>query len=253
MNKWTFGSRHIIGGAVISWAATRHNTTMDLMVGCVLFLIFAIGEYVAVWYAPKSWDVIGEKDDNISDWITSKSGLKTEVKEIDSKMQNAFAWKDASTTRVAITKGLREQLTTEELKAILSHEVGHIKMKHPKRLMTNSILFDLSGLIGSWFFIKWWSDTMPAFNPEKIDATYWIWLAPWAILILAFIASREWIYFLRRKYELEADQVALNYTSADLTKRALAAIYSKHESDDGGFFKFGETHPKMAKRLKRLG
>lgn len=241
--------RHVIGGAVITWAATRQNSMTDLLAGVVLFLAFAVGEYVAVWYAPKSWEMVGEKNDSLSEWASVKTGFNVFVKEIDSSFQNAFAWKDWNTVQIVFTKAIREKTTADELKAIIGHEIGHIQKKHPGRLMLNSAILDLSGILGGWAFVSWWVKNMPSFNPEKIDHTFWIWITPWAILALVFIASREWIYYLRRKYEFEADIVASEYTDAKTMINALKAIHPFQENEITDTIKLRETHPSLKKRL----
>lgn len=243
--------RHVIGAAVITWAATHQNSGLDLLVGLGLFLMFALGEYVAIWYTPKSWEIEGKKDEELSLWATNKSGLNVIVKEVESEIANAFAWKDWKTIQVVFTKSIKNLVTTDELKAVIGHELGHIERRHPGRLMLNSAIVDVIGIIAGWYFVRWWSLTMPEFNPAEIDSTFWIWIAPWAILILVFMASREWVYYLRRQYEYEADKVAAQHTNSKAMAKALTALHPAEINIVSGQ-QWRMTHPLISDRIKVL-
>lgn len=67
---------------------------------------------------------------------------------IDKQEPNAFAASGfgSSATTVAVTRGLRDLLTVEELGAVLAHEVGHLKHRDVSRNMHVAIA--ISGLSG---------------------------------------------------------------------------------------------------------
>lgn len=87
--------------------------------------------------------------------IAKKSGMKKPPKVYvsPSPIANAFAFGNIFTgKKVAVTTGLINTLSPEEIKAVLGHELGHIKHKDVEIMMALSVLPAIFYLIGRWAY-----------------------------------------------------------------------------------------------------
>ena len=88
--------------------------------------------------------------------ISSASGLRTPPRAMyaDVDIPNAFAYGNIFTGyKVAVTRGLIENLPKEEVEAVIAHEIGHIKHKDVEIMMIVSILPALIFWLGRLLFI----------------------------------------------------------------------------------------------------
>jgi heat shock protein HtpX len=87
---------------------------------------------------------------NMVEQLSQKSKIK-KPKLMKAKMQipNAFAYgSPIAGTRVAVTTGLMETLDTEEVEAVIGHELGHLKHRDVQVMMFVSILPAIFYFIG---------------------------------------------------------------------------------------------------------
>lgn len=95
--------------------------------------------------------------------ISKASNLKKipKVYVADTPIANAFAFGNAiSGKKIAITKGLISILDKEELKAVIGHEIGHIKHKDIEVMMALSILPAIFYMIGRTIYYSFWFSGM---------------------------------------------------------------------------------------------
>lgn len=94
-----------------------------------------------------------KKLSNIVDEMTIASGLpRPAVYIIPDDDPNAFATgRDPEHSAIAVTKGLLDQLSREELQGVVAHEMGHIK-NYDIRVMTV-----IAALIGAVFLLSDWA------------------------------------------------------------------------------------------------
>lgn len=93
---------------------------------------------------------------NIVKEISASSGIKT-PKLMYSKLTipNAFAYgSPLSGSHVAVTKGLLNELETEEVEAVIAHEIGHIKHRDVQVMMFVSFLPSLFYLLARSFMFS---------------------------------------------------------------------------------------------------
>ncbi|MEM2273126.1 MAG: zinc metalloprotease HtpX [Candidatus Bathyarchaeia archaeon] len=74
--------------------------------------------------------------------VSAKSGIKTpELRIADISIPNAFAYGSPLTgNRVAVTSGLLNTLSLDEVEAVIGHEVGHLKHRDVQIMMFVSLL-----------------------------------------------------------------------------------------------------------------
>jgi heat shock protein HtpX len=128
-------------------------------------LTFAVGIHVLQWLiGPKiiemAYKVKPIKGGHLA-WISEtieKIARNSNIKKIPKPMfaeidiPNAFAYGNIFTGyKVAVTKGLIENLPKEEVEAVLAHEIGHIRHKDVEIMMIVSILPTLIFWLGRIF------------------------------------------------------------------------------------------------------
>ena len=151
-----------------------------------------------------------------------------------SQISNAFARSDNA---VLVTSSLLRHLSRRELDAILAHEIGHLKARHPQTMghvwlvsvvVANFLAFALSSSFGGG---RW----TPAFLP------------------LSFLAASLVLFFLSRGNERHADSVALNLTrdpEAFITGMARLSRLNLMPLDGPTWGDALNTHPATMQRLK---
>lgn len=87
--------------------------------------------------------------------IASRSGIEPpKVMIADIPIPNAFAYgSPIAGRRVAITRGLIESVPKDEIKAIVGHEIGHLKHRDMEVMMIASLMPALIFLLGRWLMI----------------------------------------------------------------------------------------------------
>lgn len=138
---------------------------------------------------------------------------------------------------LVLTDMLIKVLTTDELKAVILHEYAHCKLKHHVKLLSVSLVLLLSLVLTMTLMIQ-------SLGSEFLSTiTSIIILATTYILIL--MVNK----FIARKFELEADCLAVSklsnpYTYVELLKK-LKAI----NGDITGLRRFFTAHPPIEVRL----
>ncbi|MFP3416742.1 MAG: zinc metalloprotease HtpX [Nitrososphaeria archaeon] len=186
-----------------------------LFIGFILSLvgitnIFFITGFVAIinileWlYGPKLIDLIyhvreakpGELQEvrDAIHRISEKAGIKEPklmIAEID--MPNAFAYGSPLTgNRVAVTRGLLRILNTQEIEAVLGHELGHIKHRDVQVMLFVSVLPAILYYIAYTFMLSSFFDERG--NANVLAIIGFLSFIGYFILnlfVLAFSRSRE--------------------------------------------------------------
>jgi heat shock protein HtpX len=181
---------------------------------------------------------------------------------------NAFATgRNPNHASVAVTQGILNLLTDEELEGVLAHELGHVRNRD---ILTSSIAATLAGAITLMARMAWWAQIFGGFgggNNRRRDGglagLFMIILAPIAAMLIQLAVSRS------REYEADA-------TGAHMTGNpyALASALQKLDAYSkrvpmqasastahlfivapligGGFGSLFSTHPPIPKRIERL-
>lgn len=173
----------------------------------------------------------GSYDVKLMIWPTKKS-----------KVANALVTGFLKKKQIFISDYLLESMTTEEVEAILAHEIGHIKHRHLwKRLALIAIFFGSMYVIGVG--MDWYEE-------QFTDIPVWIGLSLMIGILIVYM-TLGFKYFSRVQ-ERQADEyvLALNvdyrdFSSALLKLAKLNHMTSKMNKLDESF----QTHPSIAKRI----
>ena len=193
-------------------------------------------------------------------------GIKMpEVAVFDSPEVNAFATgMTKNSSLVAVSTGLLNKMSKDEVEAVLAHEVSHIANGDMVTLtliqgVVNTFVMFLSRVIGyavDKIIFKTEKGTGPAFFVTMIIAE----------LLLGVLASMIVMWFSRQR-EFRADAGAAKLSSAKKMIAALERLQAEHEpsalpkqmaasgiSGDGasGFKRLFSSHPDLSERITAL-
>jgi STE24 endopeptidase len=170
---------------------------------------------------------------------------------------NAFFTGFGASKRVVFFDTLLKQLTTEEMEAVLAHELGHFKHGHIFKMMATSFLMSLIGLavLGFasqqiWFYTG--LGVMPnlAGGNEALALVLFMLVVPVFTFILAPVSS-----WRSRVQEFEADAYAVSQAPFENLSSALIKLYQDNASTltpDPWYVNFYYSHPPASVRLARM-
>ena len=155
--------------------------------------------------------------------------------------------------RIVLYDTLIKDLTTEELVAVLAHEIGHYKKKHTLQMLAFSII-----QTGLMLFILGLALKYPEISQALWAKTgsFHVWLIAFWILFTP-ISMILWTFssILSRKNEYEADAFAKKYYDAEKLKSALIKLSRNNLSNlqpHPAYEFFHYSHPTVLKRLEAL-
>jgi len=148
---------------------------------------------------------------------------------------------------------LRELLTTDEMEAVLAHELGHFKLRHVRVRLLAGAATSLAGaaLLGWLLGRRWFYEGLGAATPS-----------PQAGLVLFALAAPVFGLVLNplltawsRRHEYQADAFAAAHASAEAMAGALVKL-SEHNATtltpDPLHSAFHDSHPPVPLRIARL-
>jgi len=167
---------------------------------------------------------------------------------------NAFFSGLGSKKNIVLYDTLVNDMNTDEITAVLAHEVGHYKKKH----VLQSIFISI-GQMGVMFFLFGWLASNPLMA-EVLGAkqnsfhlsliTFWLLYAP-VSLITGLLMN-----LFSRKNEYEADAYARDTYSAAPLISALKKLSVHHLSNlqpHPAFVFFNYSHPTLLQRMRAMG
>jgi STE24 endopeptidase len=232
-------------------------------------------QLLMIWIAPNYLMPLFNKftpleDENLKTRITQlmdRSGFKAKGFFVmdgskRSAHSNAFFTGIGSSKRVVFFDTLLEQLSADEMEAVLAHELGHFKHKHIIKMMVINFLTTLIGFAAlGWVMQQSWFYTGLGVTPNlglgefSSNNALAILLFTMVVPLLSFLISP--ISSARsRKQEFEADAYAAEHSDAGALKSALIKLYQDNASTltpDPWFVRFYYSHPPASERLSRMG
>ncbi|MDW8335617.1 MAG: M48 family metallopeptidase [Tepidimonas sp.] len=159
--------------------------------------------------------------------------------------------------RVVLFDTLLQQLSPEQVEAVLAHEIGHARLHHiPRRLA----LLALGSLV-AWAALAWlarqpWFYFGLGVTPDLAGGNAALALLLF-LLVLPLVGT--WVAplaaALSRRDELAADAFAARHTSAAALAQALLALHRDNAATltpDPWYVRFTYSHPPLLQRLQHL-
>ncbi len=198
----------------------------------------------------------GNLHETIQRYLNSQNFKLEQVYSIDgskrSSKANAYFTGFGKTKHVALFDTLISGFSTQEIVAILAHEVGHYKKRHIGKALFFSLLF-----YGLLFFL--FSQTLqypPLFQAFDVRPSIYM----GGMLFLIFFGTLSWVFqlffhALSRKHEFEADHFAAVTAGAAPMITALKKLSADHLSNLTPHplkVIFSYSHPPILDRLRHL-
>ncbi len=166
---------------------------------------------------------------------------------------NAYFTGFGKTKRIVFFDTLLERLSTEEIEAVLAHELGHFKRRHVIKRIALSFALSLVmlGVLGYLMKQDWFYAGLHAGQASTGMALVLFFLImPVFMFILQPLSS-----FYSRKHEFEADQYAAQQTNAHDLVTALVKLYKDNASTltpDPLHSMIYDSHPPASIRIANL-
>ncbi len=166
---------------------------------------------------------------------------------------NAYFTGLGANKRIVFFDTLINTLASDEIEAVLAHELGHFKRRHVQKRMIVMAIFSLAGLaLLGWLMQQpWFYQGLGVDQPSV-----------YAALILFLIAVPVFGFFMQpiaawfsRKDEFEADDFAAQQADAGAMIRALVKLYQENASTltpDALYSAFHDSHPPAPLRVAHL-
>jgi heat shock protein HtpX len=204
--------------------------------------------------APRLYEVVEE--------LTTRAGLPMpRLYMIPQDQPNAFATgRNPKHAAVAVTRGIVNLLSEDELRGVLAHELAHVKNRD---ILISSVAATIAGAITYLGYMLLWfggDDDSPL---GLIGALAMVLLAPIAATIIQLAISRQ------REYSADATGAEISGNPESLASallrleegakaipmrvnQATEPLYIVKPFSGGGFARLFSTHPPIEDRVRRL-
>ncbi len=255
----------IIGGGLMSAIIWIWELTGPWFALIALVVIGVFGIFMNMFYTQLIVPLFnklkpladGELKEAIENFSIQAGFPLTKISVIDSSKRssksNAYFSGLGKKKRIVLYDTLIEKHTTEELVAVLAHEIGHYKKKHIQiglitgLVQTGVLLFLLSVFLGYPVFQEAIGAKSSSFHMGLI--VFGMLYSPFSML-LAILDN-----YISRRNEFAADAFAAQYGLADALSKALKKLSSDNLSNLAPhpmYVFFHYSHPPLLKRLKAL-
>jgi len=199
----------------------------------------------------------GELKTRIENLLT-RNGFKSQgISVMDGSTRsahgNAYFTGLGANKRIVFFDTLIDELSHDEIEAVLAHELGHFKCNHiKKRISVLGTVFLIGlGILG-WLINEMWF-----YNGLGVELS-----STYMALILFVIASPAFTFFLQplfsfisRQHEFEADDFAASQAQTDNLITALVNLYRENANTltpDPLYSAFHDSHPPAPIRIAHL-
>ena len=181
------------------------------------------------------------KNEEIESFLRNE-GYSYRIRIIKGKIENAFATGVFPFTKtILIGEPLCEKMTDNELKGVIFHEIGHLKLGHLY------IMFFLN-MVSSIIFVFIYSFSENIIESQHYRDTI---MEPVIValegLIYGVIAFILIPYFFQRRLEYQADAFAVRKVGAEQYVQTLEKL---NEITENKMMKGSVTHPSLKNRIK---
>jgi STE24 endopeptidase len=191
--------------------------------------------------------------------LVERAGLKvSRVFQVDasrrSRHSNAYFTGIGRVKRIVLFDTLIEQMTQDEILAVLAHEVGHWKKRHVFKRLVLTEASAFLGLLITYYLLRW--GALPGLIGLQ-NASFYA-----RVIIVAFLSSlalfplTPLFSFLSRRDEREADRFASELTGRpDAMASALVKLSRENLSNlhpHPLYARFYYSHPPVVERIRSL-
>lgn len=201
--------------------------------------------------------------------LTQRAGLPMpKIYVLPTDSPNAFATgRNPSHASVAVTQGILNLLTDEEMEGVLAHELGHVRNRD---ILIGSVAATLAGAVTFLARMAWWAGIFGGYGSDReerrgggLGALFMMILAPIAAMLIQMAISRSREYqadatgahFTGNPYALANALKKLDMSSRRLPMTATpstAHLFIVKPLLGMDFANLFSTHPPIAKRIERL-
>lgn len=141
---------------------------------------------------------------------------------------------------IVLTEALLKLLSVNEIKAVFLHEYAHCKLKHHAKLLSLSIIIFLGLILPTIFTLS-----------NIVEDNLFVIIAI-PIISLIYLSTTIIIKFITRKFELEADRLAVSILKdLDIYIELLKKI-EKYNKDNSHIPSIFRSHPTVSKRIANI-
>ncbi len=166
---------------------------------------------------------------------------------------NAYFTGMGKSKRIVFFDTLLDSLNSDEIEAVLAHELGHFKHKHVTKMLISSVLISFIGFaILGWVAKQSWFYQGLGVNQESfaIALLLFMLVSPVFTLFMQPISA-----FFQRKFEFQADNYAASVTRSSALVDALVKLYKENANTltpDPLYSAFHYSHPPASIRIANL-
>ncbi|WP_322796542.1 zinc metalloprotease HtpX [Tepidiforma sp.] len=246
--------------------------------GALVFLVFAgVMNFFAYWFSDRlalamaGAHEISEADDPrlfaiVREVAEAARMPMPRIYVVENPSPNAFATgRDPNHAVVAVTTGIRRLLTVRELRAVIGHEMGHVKNRD---ILTSSIVATIAGAISMIAQVLMWTSIFGGRDREQNP------LVALIVILIAPIAATLLQLGISRSREYAADETGARVTGDPLAlasaleklklgiaampmeptpaQEAVSALYIANPFRGEGLANLFSTHPPLDERIRRL-
>jgi len=261
-----WGMSVVLGGGLIALLMVIYQSVGDyfwllgwgVMAFISIFMMMFYSNLIVPLFNKQTPLEAGELRDAIEAFC-QKAGFKLDnLYVIDGSKRttkaNAYFSGLGAKKRIVLYDTLISSLTTEEIVAVLAHEIGHYKKKHARTMLflslinTGVLFYILSLALGNPAFAEALGSSNPSFHLSII--VFGVLYTPISTLL------GIGINMLSRKNEYQADNFAKSYGLAQplgeaLKKLSVTSLSNLNPHPAYVFFHY--SHPTLLQRLQNLG
>jgi STE24 endopeptidase len=260
-----FGLMFGIGGVVIliniilyQWLDFMFFPILLLVIESmvIIFSLFFTKIVVPLFYRLKPLED-GELKEQIDIFLRQEGYQIENVYVLDqdkkSSDMNAFVSGVSSRKRIVLFDTLIKRLSSDEIIAVIAHELGHQKKQHIlinmglSFVLVSGFIFFLNLIVSVDFF-----STSFGFENSNLGFSIILYIY---LLDIFLLLARTGLSYNSRKFEYQADQYAASVWYKTSLKNALTKIATRnieHLTPYPLYAKIYYTHPSLVERLKQL-
>lgn len=246
----------------------------------IAFALAVVMNFVSYWFSDKivlklyrARPADESKDRKLLNLVrlTAQKGFLPEPKVyiIPNQAPNAFATgRNKDHAAVAVTQGLLDTLSNDELEGVIGHELAHIKNRD---ILISTIVATIAGTIGILASMARWGALLGGYGGGSNNRSGG---SPIALLVMAIVAPLAAMVIqmaISRTREYKADRVGAEITGRPLSlasaldklhtaprqmrldeRPATAHMFIANPLSGKGLSKMFSTHPPVKERIKRL-